>query len=630
MAVGQNGGVHTAAGLVLLVVVVAATSALARRVNASAPLVLLMVGVVAAYLPFVPEVRLEPELVLVGLLPPLLYSTAIRTSLVDVRADRRAILLLSVGLVIFSTLVVGLVAWWVLPGAVPLAAGIALGAVVAPPDAVAATAVARRVGLPRRLVSLLEGESLLNDATALVSLNTAILALTTSVSVWAVTGDFLLAAVGGVVVGLLVALVVAKVRRLVDDPVLDTVVSLVAPFVAYLAAEGVHASGVLAVVVAGVVLAHKSHLLQSGAARLAESSNWRTVQFVLENAVFLLIGLQLPYVLEQARAQVSPGELVLVCATVLLAVLLARPVYIFAVVVAFRVLGRWLPIETWSWGYATVVSWAGMRGVVTLAAAFTLPEDTPQRGVLLLAAFTVVVGTLALQGLTLAPLVRRLGMPGPDPAEDALQEAALLNEVASAGQSRLERERTPLDPQAVVDQLVERSRRRADTAWERLGRSTSVYEPPSETYRRLRLAMLDAERGAVVTARDAGRYDNDVLRAVQTVLDVEESLLDRGQQLADRVNDELVSQRASGDCDHLREAPTVARPRTPLGCEECLAEGREWVHLRLCLACGHVGCCDSSPGRDAERHGQQEQHPVMRSFEPHEAWRWCYVDEILG
>ena len=168
------------------------------------------------------------------------------------------------------------------------------------------------------------------------------------------------------------------------------------------------------------------------------------------------------------------------------------------------------------------------------------------------------------------------------------------------------------------------------SAWERLGRSTTVYEPPTETYRRLRLTMLDAEREAVISARDAGRYDNEVLRAVQTVLDVEESLLDRGQQLAERVTDGLTSQRATGDCDHLREAPSVVRPRTPQGCEECLAAGRDWVHLRMCLTCGHVGCCDSSPARDAERHARQTDHPVMRSFEPHEAWRWCYVDELLG
>jgi len=622
--------VHVALALVALVVVVTLVAGLAGQTGLSPPLVLVLVGVAAAYLPFVPTVRLEPELVLVGLLPPLLYAASIRTSLVDIRADRLAIGLLSVGLVIFSTAVVGLVAWWVVPGGFTVAAAFALGAVVAPPDAVATTAVARRVGMPRRLVSLLEGESLFNDATALVAWNTALLAMAASVSMWMVARNFAAAALGGVLAGLVVAFVFARVRRVVDDPVLDTVLSLLAPFVAYLAAERVHGSGVLAVVVTGVVLAHKSHLLQSGASRLAESSNWRTVSFVLENSVFLLIGLQLPFVLDQARAQVGDGQLAVVCGAVLLAVLLARPAYVFATVLLVRLASRWRDVEVWSWPYATVVSWAGMRGVVSLAAAFALPESTPQRGVLLLAAFVVVVGTLLLQGVTLPALVRRMGLPGPDPAEDALQQAALLSEVASAGQARLDGERVQNDPQDVIDQLMNRSRGRADIAWERLGRANSVYEPPTASYIRLRLAMLEAERAALVTARDEGRYDNEVLRAVQAVLDIEESLLDRRELENERLSDRLTSVRASGDCEHLREAPAVVRPRTPDGCEGCLEEGTTWVHLRLCLTCGRVGCCDSSVRKHADLHFAETGHPVMRSFEPHEAWRWCYVDRLLG
>ena len=622
--------VHVALALVALVVVVTLVAGLAGQTGLSPPLVLVLVGVAAAYLPFVPTVRLEPELVLVGLLPPLLYAASIRTSLVDIRADRLAIGLLSVGLVIFSTVVVGLVAWWVVPGGFTVAAAFALGAVVAPPDAVATTAVARRVGMPRRLVSLLEGESLFNDATALVAWNTALLAMAASVSMWMVARNFAAAALGGVLAGLVVAFVFARVRRVVDDPVLDTVLSLLAPFVAYLAAERVHGSGVLAVVVTGVVLAHKSHLLQSGASRLAESSNWRTVSFVLENSVFLLIGLQLPFVLDQARAQVGDGQLAVVCGAVLLAVLLARPAYVFATVLLVRLASRWRDVEVWSWPYATVVSWAGMRGVVSLAAAFALPESTPQRGVLLLAAFVVVVGTLLLQGVTLPALVRRMGLPGPDPAEDALQQAALLSEVASAGQARLDGERVQNDPQDVIDQLMNRSRGRADIAWERLGRANSVYEPPTASYIRLRLAMLEAERAALVTARDEGRYDNEVLRAVQAVLDIEESLLDRRELENERLSDRLTSVRASGDCEHLREAPAVVRPRTPDGCEGCLEEGTTWVHLRLCLTCGRVGCCDSSVRKHADLHFAETGHPVMRSFEPHEAWRWCYVDRLLG
>jgi CPA1 family monovalent cation:H+ antiporter len=592
--------------------------------------VLVVVGVVGAYLPFVPEFRLEPELVLVGLLPPLLYATAIRTSLVDFKADRRAIALLSVGLVVFTTVVVGLVAYWIVPGAFPLAAALALGAVVAPPDAVAATAVGRRVGMPRRLVSLLEGESLLNDATALVALNTAIAALVLSVTPAEVAQDFFVAAVGGLGAGLLVAYLFALVRRRVDDPVLDTVLSLVAPFVAFLAAETVHGSGVLAVVMTGVFLAHKSHLLQSGASRLSESNIWRTVQFLLENTVFLLIGLQLPYVLEQARGAVSDGQLVLICTVLLLAVLVARPVYVFALVGLYRLAARRWDVEVWSPQYAAVVSWAGMRGVVSLAAVFALPESTPQRGVLLLAAFVVVVGTLLLQGLTLPALVRRMGLPSPDPAEDALQEAALMSEVMSAGQDRLTRERAPHDPPDVIERLVARSRGRSDVAWERLGRANSEYEPPTAAYIRLRLAMLESERAAVVAARDAGRYDNEVLRSAQTVLDIEESLLDRRELESAESADRLPAARSVGDCEHLREAPTLARPRTPEGCEECLAEGTDWVHLRLCLTCGQVGCCDSSVRKHADQHFAQTGHPVMRSFEPREAWRWCYPDQLVG
>jgi len=622
--------VHLALSLLLLVVVVSVVAGLASRVGASPPLVLVVAGVIGAYLPGVPEVRLDPELVLVGLLPPLLYAAAIRTSLVDIKADRRAIGFLSVGLVIFCTVVVGLVAYAVVPGRFSLAAGLALGAIVAPPDAVAATAIARRVGMPRRLVSLLEGESLLNDATALVSFNTALLAMAASVSLWQVGRDFALAAFGGLVAGLLVAWVLARVRRMVQDPVLDTVISLIAPFVAYLAAEGVGGSGVVAVVVTGVVLAHRSHLLQSGASRLSESSNWRTVQFLLENTVFLLIGLQLPFVLDQARAQVSDGRLALVSGTVLLTVLVARPAYIFTVVALYRLASRWVDVVAWTWPYATVVSWAGMRGVVSLAAAFALPESTPQRGVLLLVAFVGVVGTLLLQGSTLPLLVRRMRLPGPDPAEDALQQAALMSEVASAGQSRLERERAQNDPQDVIDTLLERSRTRADIAWERLGRANSVYEPPTAAYLRLRLAMLGSERAAVVKARDAGRYDNEVLRAVQTVLDIEESLLDRRELEGERLSHRLTSLRAAGDCEHLREAPASTTPGTAQGCEECLVEGTTWVHLRICLSCGHVGCCDSSPRRHADKHFRDTLHPVMQSFEPHEAWRWCYVHTLLG
>jgi CPA1 family monovalent cation:H+ antiporter len=621
--------VHAAFGFVEITVVVTLVAGLARRYGASPPLVLVAVGVLCGYLPFVPEVRLNPEVVLVGVLPPLLYAAAIRSSLVDFRANRSSILLLSVGYTLFTTFVVALVAFWVIPPPFSVAAAFALGAVVAPPDAVAASAIARRVGMPRRVVSILEGESLVNDATALVALNTARTAIISTIAVWQVGLEFAWASVGGVLVGVAAAWVFSFARRRVDDPVIDTVLSLLAPFVAYLAGERVHASGVLAVVVTGLLLSHRSHLLQSGASRLAEASNWRTIQFLLENAVFLLIGLQAPFVVDQARRELSDRTLLMVCASVLLVVLLSRFAWVYGAYLVRWLLYRQID-DGWTWRTSTLVAWAGMRGVVTLAAVLALPEETPHRGTLLLVAFVVVVGTLSLQGLTLPALARALKLPGPDPAEDALAQAALLSELTKAGIERLDRERTPDDPDDVVESLRSKSEQRVASAWERLGRPHDEYEPPSATYLRLRLAMLDSERAALIKARDEGRYDDEVLRAGTTVLDVEESLLDRRELSDERLAERLAPERKDQGCEHLLAAPTLVKPGTPDGCQECLRDGTSWVHLRLCLTCGHVGCCDSSPQKHAGQHFEETEHPVMRSFEPHEHWRWCFVDELLG
>ena len=287
--------------------------------------------------------------------------------------------------------------------------------------------------------------------------------------------------------------------------------------------------------------------------------------------------------------------------------------------------------EAWSWPATTVISWAGMRGVVTLAAVFLLPADhIPQLAVLKLAAVVVVAGTLLGQGITLPLLVRRLRLPGPDVAEDALQTAALVTDAGRAGLARLEEVAGPDDPPEVLDQLRERSNRRSNSAWERLGRTQSEFEPPSATYRRLRVQMLIAERESILAARDSGGVDDEVLRAAMAAVDVEESLIDRVEDAEARLDNELVAPNAEDLCDHLRDAPHVAKARTPGECEDCLREGTTWVHLRMCLTCGQVGCCDSSSGRHAERHFHDTGHPVMRSVERGEAWRWCYVDELLG
>lgn len=618
---------HIAIGLVILVASAAVVAALARRAGVSEPLALTVAGVAASYLPFVPEVHLEPEIVLLGLLPPLLYTAAIRTSLVDFRADIGTIVSLSVGLVLFSTFAVALVVWWLLP--VPFAVAVALGAVVAPPDAVAATAVARRIGMPRRIVTLLEDESLFNDATALVALRTAIAASAGAVSVWEVGGDFLLAAGGGAVVGIAVAYLLALLRRRITDPVLDTTLSFLAPFLAYLPAEEIHASGVIAVVTCGMILGHNAPVWQSAASRTAERINWRTVQFILESAVFLIIGLQVRAIVEGAwESGLDHGTLIVAALSVLLAVVLARPVWVFTWALLARTIGRSAVPLT----HPTVVSWAGMRGVVTLAAVLLLPADTPQLPVLKLLALVVVGGTLLLQGTSLSWLVRRLRLRGPSRAEDALQKATLLTRAATAGLAALDAAVGPDTPDEVVRSLRDRVAWRTNAAWERLGRPESEQATPTAEYRRLRLEMLRAERETVLEVRDAGGADYEILQHVLARLDLEESMIDRFDEKEDEEGAEpLVGPAGTAeDCAHLRAAPLLRESKTPEVCAECVAQGLTWVHLRMCLHCGHIGCCDSSPGNHAAGHFASTRHPVIRSVEPGEAWRWCYLDEMLG
>ncbi|QCB96412.1 Na+/H+ antiporter [Arthrobacter sp. PAMC25564] len=621
-----------ALGVLALVAIVCAGSALGRKINVSVPLLLVLAGVVCSFLPFVPKIELNPELVLIGLLPPLLYAAALQTSLFDFRSNRRAIGLLSVGYVIFGTVTVGFVVWWLFPE-IPLAAAMALGAVVAPPDAVAATAIARKVGMPRRIVSILEGESLVNDATALVCLRAAIAAIAGTVSAAEIGGGFLLAAGGGLAVGIAAAFVLTGLRQRIRSVAINTSTSLVAPLVAYLPAEAIHASGVLAVVVTGLIMGTKAPSMPNGAARLSQRSNWYTVQFLLENSVFLLIGLQVRTIIEGVQDDsLGAARIWLGCAGVLLAVLLLRPVWVFPATYLPRLIPgvrRKDPAPPWQ--FAAIVSWAGMRGVVTLAAVLVLPAKLEHRSVLVLAALVVVAGTLVLQGFTLPALVRLLRVKGPDQREDALNQASLMQLATAAGVQRLQELRTDNDPPEVVAMLKRRTQERGLAAWERLGRPASEAATPSQRYAQLRLAMLEAERAKVLELRRGGEFAHEVLSEVLDRLDVEESMLDASMEeldLSASGRGEGIA-RPGGVCEHLQSAPD---PVVPLdaACGGCLREGTTTVHLRMCVACGSVGCCDSSPGTHAFRHFEASGHPVMRSIEPGEDWRWCYPDQLLG
>ncbi|MDQ4051749.1 MAG: Na+/H+ antiporter [Actinomycetota bacterium] len=610
--------------LVALAVAVLAVTAIADRIDIPAPLVLVVAGVAASYVPGLPEVHLHAEVVLLGLLPPLLYAVAIQTSLVDFNANRRAILLLSVGLIIFTTAGVGLLVHALMPG-LGWPAAFAIGAVVAPPDAVAATAVGRRIGLPRRIVTILEGESLLNDATALVALRTAIAAGALGVTAFEVGIDFVRAAGGGLAIGFAFFVAVAWLRKRVNDPRMDTAISLVVPFAAYISAEKVHASGVISVVVAGLLLGHKSPILQNAQSRIAERTNWRTIAFILENAVFLLIGLQAEWLLEDVGgSELSTGRIVTVCGLTLVAVIVLRLAWVFpARYLLVRpapdpVTGRKPP-----WTYTFLLGWAGMRGVVTLAAAFVIPEDTEHREVLLLIAFTVVAGTLLIQGLTLPVIARRLRVPSPDPMDDALARATLLQQASKAGHHELERLEYE-DHHGVVDLIRQRVNQRNFAAWERLGTAPD-HESPSELYSRIRLAMIGAERERILEIRSSGTVPSEVVSDVLAMLDVEESMLDVATAEREELRTAVGVRRPPGEgCEHLAAYPVIETDADP-ACAQCLIDGTRWVALRQCLECGNVGCCDSSPGQHATAHFRGSTHAVMQSAEPGEDWRWCYV-----
>jgi CPA1 family monovalent cation:H+ antiporter len=528
-----------ALGLLAVPVYAVAVAALARRLGLSAPPVLVLAGLIASYLPGVPAIRLDPEVALFVFLPPLLFAAAWESSYYNLREHVRTIGLLSVGLVLFTTFVVGYVSYLVVPG-LGLAQAFVLGALIAPPDAVAAVGIARRLGLPRRVVTILVGESLFNDATALTLFRVALAAsVGAGFSLLNGAGRFLFAAAVGAAVGLVLGPLLHWLRGRLNDPLVETVVPILAPFAAYLTAEAVHASGVIAVVITGLYLGHRS-TESTARTRLLSGSFWTVVVFVLESVVFLMIGLQLPLILDMlsTRNWVT---------------LVWNAVVIFAVVVVARFI--WvLPsayIPLWlsrrirqresgvDWRHRVVVAWAGMRGVVSLAAAFAIPLEAergvafPGRDLVLFFTFATVLATLLVQGLTFPILVRRLRIgTEAERHADAVAEAAAQHAAAKAALERLEelarRESGPFAEEA-ADRLRQLAEDRQFSAWERLGGGTGPAgeEVPTAIYRRLRREMLAAEREVFVRMRNERRIDDEVLRRIQQELDLEEVMLSR-------------------------------------------------------------------------------------------------------
>jgi len=506
---------------------------LARKLETPYPIVLVVAGLVLSFIPGTPRVELQPEFVFLVILPPLLYSAAWQTSWRDFRYNLVSIAMLAFGLVAFTVIGVAFLAHWIVPG-MDWRVGLLLGAVVAPTDAIAATSIAERVGLPRRLIDVLEGESLLNDASGLLALEFAIgLMLNEKVpSVGEAAGRFVLLTVGGIVVGLVIGAVTYLIEKRINDGPIEITISFLVPYAAYLAAEAVHASGVLAVVACGLYLSRRSASFFSAAVRLQAWSVWGAVEFILNGLVFVLIGLQLPWVMRQL-GNYSLTTLLLYGLSFSLLLILLRACWVYpgayvSNIIRRRLLGQPEPLPAPRMIF--VVAWTGMRGVVSLAAAqsipYTLSDGTPfpHRSLIIFLTFSVILVTLVLQGLSLPPLIRKLGLvrfAGPDCEE---KEARRI--VIHAGLSHLEesRARDGEEAAAVYDDLSSHYRQRL---LEVDGQSED--QPAGAVdlamHRRLSADLLRVERQTAVQLRDQGRISDGVLRKLERELDLSEARL---------------------------------------------------------------------------------------------------------
>ncbi|MBG0560816.1 Na+/H+ antiporter [Actinoplanes aureus] len=544
--------VHVLLAFVLAAVaVVVVVRWVANLTGLPAAAMLPIIGVGYALLPG-PNITLEPDIVLTFVLPPLLYSAALDSSLLGIRRNLRTVVSLSVFLVLLTALVIGLGFAWFVAGAT-LAAGIAVGAAVAPPDPVAALAVGRKAGLPPRLVTLIQGEGLLNDATALTILSVAVAAAVDGgFSAPAALGQFVIAAVGGVAVGVLVAFAVRLLSRpLSGDPLIANAVSLSVPFGAYLLGEQIHVSGVLAVVVAGLIVGHHTPRSASGAGRLQTSAVWRLVDFLLEGFVFLLIGQQLPAVV-RGLAKYEPSTIVVAVAITVGVVLLLRPLWLLLTQSLPRSLHTWLGSDRSGKGDAeaddgapltgrevVALSWSGTRGVISLAAIFTLPLVTadgtpfPDRDLLLFCTFVVVLVTLVGQGLTFGPLVRALGLRANENDKARLRNEARAASVEAALVALDDLEAQEHDDIHVHQIETMRAQLRARLARYRgrvalLRKSDPARLPVSPLYEaalHVRRTALDAQREELLRWRDSGRLPDEGLRILERELDHEEHLL---------------------------------------------------------------------------------------------------------
>jgi Na+/H+ antiporter len=516
----------TIALVVSLLAVVAALSALAERLAVPSPIVLVVGGVLLSFLPWLPPIDLPPELVLFLFLPPLIYASAWQTSWRDFHANLRPILLLAIGLVLVTTTLVAVVAHAVV--GLPWGVAFVLGAIVSPTDAVAASATAQRLGLARRLVTILEGESMVNDATGLVVYRFAVAAVVSGMfSLAAASLQFVVVAGGGLLLGLAISWPIARLHRAIDDASIEITITLLTPFVVYLCAEAVHVSGVLAVMSAGLYLSRQSARFFSSTTRLQANAVWETLVFLLNGLLFVLIGLQMNQIITAIAGWPLPVMLsnaLVICLTVIL----TRVVWVFSATYLPRALSaRLRQAEVYpGWRNVLLIAWAGLRGGLSLAAAFALPFTIatgavfPERERIIFLTFCVIVATLVVQGLGLVPLIRLLGLHAdPVPGEE-LQYARDI-----AIRAALERLDTRPSDDGVPEPFLADLRMHYEEKLRHLTRQIGesiLEEDHTPAQIRLRREVIAAERAAVIQLRDQGRIADGVLRTIERELDLED------------------------------------------------------------------------------------------------------------
>jgi len=513
-----------AAGLLLLVA--------SQFVRVPYPIMLVLGGLAIAFIPGMPTVQLAPNLVLVAVLPPLLYGSAFFTSLREFRANLKPILLLAIGLVLITMVAVAAAAHAVIPG-LGWSGAFVLGALVSPTDPTAATSIAQRLGLPRRLISLIEGESLVNDGTALVAYRFAVAAVVTgSFSLFDASWHFVVNVVGGIGVGLAVGYLIRQLRKRLDNPPVEIAIALLSGYLGYLPAQALGVSGVLAAVTVGIYMGWHTPELTTVQTRLQGQAVWEIVFLLLNGLLFALVGLQLPTILDAISGR-STAELIGYAALVSAVVIGARIAWMLATYL-LAMLSRRIRMDdpVPSWQAKAVIAWSGMRGAVSLAAALALPlttdtgESFPDRNLIIFLTFGVIFATLVGQGLTLGPLIRVLDLDDGGVGEH--EEAKARIRAAEAALARLDELSTE---DWVREDTAERFRGLYGFRQERF---RSRYDPDgdgeieerSQSYQRLRRELLSAERSAVEDLRQQGEIGDDVMRRVVRDLDLEDARLD--------------------------------------------------------------------------------------------------------